>query len=288
MVLTNKSLASSYGNDLSVLLVVFQSIFAVGCCEVARTRGYIIYPPFERSLAKRWLPVNIFFSLMLFTGMMALAHSSVPIVTIFKNIANIFIAAGDKYFFNGTADGLTKLAFAVMLLGALMASGGEGAVTVKGLCWMLMNCMSTAGYVLYMKHATRTVKLPRFGMVYYNNILTTILLLPVTIVNGELYAFYNSNIFHTLDYFLKNCWAGFVGFFLNFASLNCVSATGPTTYAIIGSVNKIPTAILGWALFNTEIDAKTWFFIGVSMTGGFIYSAAKIRQQRANEKGRGI
>jgi GDP-mannose transporter len=283
MVLTNKSLASSYRTNLSVLLVVFQAVFAVGCCEAAKYMGYITYPKFEMGLARKWLPVNVFFSLMLFTGMQALANSSVPIVTIFKNIANIFIAAGDGYFFGGQVDSLTKLAFGVMLTGAVMASGGEGVVTAVGIFWMFANCLTTAGYVLYMKHATRTVKLPRFGMVYYNNILTTVLLLPVTVVNGEFLTFLTSPNLHTVDYFLKNCWAGFVGFFLNFASLTCVAATGPTTYAIVGSVNKIPTAVLGWALFDTAIDGRTWFFIGVSMTGGFIYSAAKIKQQRERE-----
>ncbi|GMH46766.1 hypothetical protein TrRE_jg12915 [Triparma retinervis] len=284
MVLTNKSLASSYKTNLSVLLVVFQAVFAVGCCELAKSFNYITYPPLERGLARKWLPVNIFFSLMLFTGMQALANSSVPIVTIFKNIANIFIAAGDGYFFGGQVDSLTKLAFGVMLSGAVMASGGEGAVTFLGLFWMISNCLSTAGYVLYMKHATRTVKLPRFGMVYYNNVLTTLLLLPVTIANGELLSFLRNADLHTLDYLLKNSWAGFVGFFLNFASLTCVAATGPTTYAIVGSVNKIPTAVLGWALFDTAIEGRTAFFIGVSMAGGFIYSAAKIKQQKERER----
>ena len=104
------------------------------------------------------------------------------------------------------------------------------------------------------------------------------------IVDGELLSFLGNVDLHTFDYLLKNSWAGFVGFFLNFASLTCVAATGPTTYAIVGSVNKIPTAGLGWALFDTEIDGRTGFFIGVSMAGGFIYSAAKLQQQKERER----
>jgi len=221
---------------------------------------------------------------MLFTSMQALTHSSVPIVTIFKNIANIFIATGDSYFFKGNVDALTKLAFGIMLGGAVAASGGEGAVTTKGLFWMLSNCLSTAGYVLYMKHATRTVKLPRFGMVFYNNVLTTVVILPICCINGELGEFLGRTDLRSMDYLVKNSWAGFVGFFLNFASLTCVSVTGPTTYAIVGSINKIPTSLLGWALFDVKIDGRTWFFITISMCGGFVYSAAKIRQQKIGGK----
>lgn len=43
--------------------------------------------------------------------------------------------------------------------------------SVWGYFWMTANCFSTAGYVLTMKFATRTMKLPKFGMVFYNNLL---------------------------------------------------------------------------------------------------------------------
>lgn len=40
-----------------------------------------------------------------------------------------------------------------------------------GYFWMSANCFATASYVLTMKFATRTMKLPKFGMVFYNNLL---------------------------------------------------------------------------------------------------------------------
>lgn len=42
---------------------------------------------------------------------------------------------------------------------------------VWGYVWMSANCFATASYVLTMKFATRTMKLPKFGMVFYNNLL---------------------------------------------------------------------------------------------------------------------
>ena len=32
---------------------------------------------------------------------------------------------------------------------------------------MVANCCTTAGYVLYMKHATKTIKLPRCGAFFF-------------------------------------------------------------------------------------------------------------------------
>jgi GDP-mannose transporter len=217
---------------------------------------------------------------MLFTGMASLQHNSVPMVTIFKNITNIVVTVGDYYCFGTKAGGMVILAFAVMLSGAVAAAWNDIEMSTLGVFWMAMNCVSTAGYILYMKFATKNVKLSKFGMVFYNNVLCTLFLLPCAIVMGQVTIFLKTPAIHTMDYFLKNFFAGFVGFFLNFASLTCVAATGPTTYAIVGSLNKVPVAILGYILFDNVITNQTWFFIAVSMSGGFLYSYAQITEGR--------
>lgn len=292
MVLVNKSLASSYNHliegdeasDLNILLVVAQAIVAVACVESCKRLGLVEYPEFQWRTARRWAPVNIFFCLMLFTSMTALQYNSVPMVTIFKNIANISTCLGDYYFFGNRPEFLVVVAFVVMLTGAVAAAWNNIQVTGLGLFWMGLNCLSTSGYVLYMKFATKTVKLSKFGMVFYNNVLCILFLFPAAFLRDEVVLFLKSVALHTPDYFFKNFFAGIVGFLLNFASLQCVSLTGPTTYAIIGSVNKIPAAFLGYWLFDAAISSQTWFFIAISMAGGFLYSYAKLRTSQSKPR----
>lgn len=265
-----------YQGDLNVLLVVFQAVTAVVCVEICRKAGWVEYPPLTWAVAKSWAPVNIFFCLMLFTGMASLQFNSVPMVTVFKNVTNILTTAGDYVCFGARPEGLVYVAFGVMLSGAVAAAWNDVEITLVGLFWMAMNCVATCGYVLYMKFATQSVKMSKFGMVYVNNVLCIVFLLPAAYALGQVDMFWNTPDLHTIDYGIKNFWAGFVGFFLNFASLNCVQTTGPTTYAIVGSLNKVPVAMLGFFLFDNVITPQTWFFIGVSMCGGFLYSFAKI------------
>jgi hypothetical protein len=75
----------------------------------------------------------------------------------------------------------------------------------------------------------------RFGMVYYNNIISAALLIPFCVMNGDLNALYDPEIM-TREFIFWNCVAGFLGFYLNFASLWCVGATSATTYAIVGKL----------------------------------------------------
>jgi hypothetical protein len=81
---------------------------------------------------------------------------------------------------------------------------------------------------------------------------------------------------HTYDlpYIALNVFTGSVGFFLNFAQLWCVGATSATTYAIIGTLNKIPITFVGHAIFHTKITRQ------VSLMGKplfFIYASSSIR-----------
>ena len=281
MVLVNKSLASSYNDliegDLNILLVVFQAIVAVLAVKICHHLGWVEIPPFSMETATQWAPVNIFFCAMLFTGMASLQYNSVPMVTIFKNVSNITTSIGDYYFFGNKPEQLVILAFGIMLSGAIAAAWNDISLSPVGLLWMGLNCISSSGYVLYMKQATEKIKLTKFGMVFYNNVLCVCFLLPAAMAMGQTKLLWESKVLHTPDYFFMNLFAGLVGFFLNFASLNCVDASGPTTYVTIGSLNKIPVAFLGYWLFNAEISQETWFFILVSMCGGFLYSFAKLQ-----------
>lgn len=269
--------------NLNVLLVVFQAVIAAISVEFCRKMNWVQYPSLNYETARAWAPVNVFFCLMLFTGMVSLETNSVPMVTVFKNVTNIITTVGDYVFFGSKPEGMAVAAFAVMFLGAVAAAQNDIHVTATGLFWMVANCLATSSYVLYMKFATQNIQLSKFGMVFVNNVLCVALLLPVALLNGEVGTFLNAEQVHTWDYAGKNAFAGFIGFFLNFASLHCVSVTGPSTYAIVGSLNKIPVAILGYLIFDSVIDSKTWFFISVSLCGGFLYSYAKIRSagQRA-------
>eukprot|EP00536_Pseudo-nitzschia_multiseries_P010769 jgi/Psemu1/204026/e_gw1.338.60.1 len=290
MVLVNKSLASSYNHlfegDLNILLVVFQAIVAVVAVEGCRKLNWVEYPSFSLETAKQWAPVNIFFCLMLFTGMASLQYNSVPMVTIFKNVSNITTAIGDYYCFGNQPERLVLMAFGIMLGGAIAAAWNDISVSAAGLTWMALNCFSSSGYVLYMKHATEKVKLSKFGMVFYNNVLCVFFLLPVATLMGQTRTFSTTPAIHTPDYALKNLFAGLVGFLLNFASLHCVAVSGPTTYATIGSLNKVPVAIVGFYLFDSAISAETWFFIAVSMCGGFFYSFAKLQSSSSPRRAR--
>lgn len=171
--------------------------------------------------------------------------------------------------------------FGIMVVGAGAAAATDVMFSAEGYFWMSMNCCATASYVLYMKSATKNIDLSKFGMVYYNNLLSIPLLLPFAFSFGEFATISNTMEVVTEPMFvIINLVAGSMGFFLNLASLWCVSSTSATTYALVGSVNKIPVSLLGVWLFQTVITTQGASYIILSMCGGFIYSYVKLQESR--------
>ena len=128
--------------------------------------------------------------------------------------------------------------------------------------------------------ATKTIKLSKFGMVFYNNLLSLPLLLPIAYYRGEFSELSTRPDLLSSGFLGLNAFAGSVGFFLNLASLWAVSKNNATTYAIVGSLNKVPVTILGVFFFNAVITAQGATYILISLAGGFIYSAVKLREAR--------
>lgn len=281
MVLTNKAISSGFEPEVrarlpQISVIAFQCLIAVILVYGAKLYKIVDYPDFETETAKKWMPLNALFIGMLVTGFLALVHNNVPMVTVCKNLTNMVTITGEFYFFGETVGKLTVVSTLIMLLGAVMAGFNDLGFSLVGYYWMAANCLCTSSYVLYMRFLSTSVKLPKFGMVYYNNLLSLFLLIPFIFYFGELEALVDPEIM-TPSFIIYNIAAGCLGFYLNFASLWAVSATSATTYAIVGSLNKIPITVLGFLIFpDTEMTQEGIMFIIMATMGGLLYGYSKL------------
>ena len=162
MVLSNKAISTSLDQSIrakmpQMSVILYQNIIAVILVETAKYFKYIDYPNFSRETAQSWLPMNALFVAMLCSGFLALCYISVPMVQTLKNVANLFTVAGDWYFFGEIVSTLSLSAIFIMCIGAAFASANDLEFSWIGYFWMLVNCLCTASYTLYMRYASRLV-----------------------------------------------------------------------------------------------------------------------------------
>lgn len=106
----------------------------------------------------------MFFVVMLSTSFEAMRFLSVPMITVFKQLANLLTVSGEYYLFGKTVSFGVILSFFVMISGAVLAAVNDLEFSLAGYMWQSGNCVATSGYVLYLKHATQSIDMSKFGV----------------------------------------------------------------------------------------------------------------------------
>ena len=297
MVLVNKLILTTYKYKYPMVLLFFQNFCSLLLLRLASALGFLpnFSPIMKKDKVMKWLPVSVLFVLMLLTGFYSLKYLAVPMVTIFKNTNNVLVTVGDWYFFGQHVSLGVVLTLGLMILAALLAGSNDLQFSLIGYIWTFFNCLSATGYVLYMRVAINGMDLDRFTMAYYNNILSLpLILLGDILVFGEFYQFLSSpssddqTIFSSSSssssFYLLFLFSGCIGFTLSNASFKCLQITSPTTYSMVGALNKIPLAIIGTWLFSTNISAKGGIYIFLSLLAGVCYAWTKAKYANSSNK----
>jgi hypothetical protein len=175
--------------DLSILMIIFESIIVLICLEACRhldRNTTTTIPPsilmtscmtksptvstteFVHSSSNHtafWsmqymsmIRTGSFFSIMLVTGLVALHCNSLSMIIVSRNVANLVLLVGDYIAFGKFPDVYVATIYNLLLAGAIVAALRQHTFTVTrtGLLWMIANCISTSGYILSLKQLLTT------------------------------------------------------------------------------------------------------------------------------------
>lgn len=203
-----------------------------------------------------------------------LHYLAVPVVTIFKNVANVFTMLGAWFLFREVPTLGVAVSVGLCVVGAILSGASEINPNTSGYMWVILNCISTAAYVLYMR-ANVKLKLSVFEKALYNNVLMVPTVAVLALLLGEWPAAFQAEQWGSAGFIIALLFSGGIGFILNMASIWCVDVNGATTYAMIGAVNKVPVTFIGYFLFDEVISNKQWVFVIFSLAAGCLYAYAK-------------
>jgi GDP-mannose transporter len=286
MTFSNKMILASspvgYDFRYPSVLLLYQSVFSTFFVYSLKILGLITIEPMVKSMALKWLPVNVLFVLMLLSATYALRFLSVPMVTIFKNFTTMFITLGDYFYFGQQLSPGIIASLVLMFFGSVVAAINDLEFRLDGYLWMIVNCVISAAYVLYMKTAMKGTKLSEFGSVYYNNFLSIPLVLLLVGMDG-LEGITDYPLWKDPGFIVVTLFSGFSSVCISFASFWTVKATSPTTYSVVGSLNKIPLTIMGVLVFSTTLSNLGAISIVLGLSGGVVYSLCKHREWSTRE-----
>ncbi|XP_004500240.2 GDP-mannose transporter GONST2 [Cicer arietinum] len=283
MIMLNKIVLSSYNFNAGISLMFYQNFISTLVVVLLALCGRVSVEKLSWKLVRVWMPVNVIFIAMLLSGMYSLKYINIAMVTILKNVTNILTAIGELYLFRKRQNSKVWTAMFVMIISAISGGITDLSFDAVGYAWQIMNCVLTASYSLTLrwvmdeaKKSTKSGSLNEVSMVLLNNLLS----LPFAIVMIFL--------FHEWDYVihadvvkLPAFWfvataSGFLGLSISFTSMWFLHQTSPTTYSLVGSLNKIPISIAGLLVFKVPLSVSNLFSILFGLFAGVLFARAKM------------
>jgi|UniRef100_A0A7S3BTQ5 GDP-mannose transporter len=291
MVLMNKYVLTGFDFHYTNSLLLSQTLLSVVLVVACAGAGLVKLEPLTMPIVKLWAPANIIFVGMIMTGFFSIKHLSVPMVTVLKNFTNIFVVCGDIYFFKRRPSPGVWWCLALIFISGLCSGITDLQFSVEGYAWQFANCVFTASYALYLRRTmdvvkplTRTGELNQFSMVYFNNLLCTPLILLLMWYFGELPGVLEAPQLRSRSFQVAVGISGCVGFAISLASLWFLQTTTATVYSLVGSLNKIPTSILGILMFNTPTTWQNLASIGLGLAAGIAFTRAKSASSKKDQK----
>lgn len=302
MTVTNKYCLSGRDFNLNFFLLMVQSIVCILAIQTAKSMKVITYRNFNMDEARKWFPISLLLIVMIYTSSKALQYLSIPVYTIFKNLTIILIAYGEVLWFGGSVGGMALFSFGLMVLSSVVAAwadisaaignyghdSSETAVALStlnaGYIWMLVNCLSSAAYVLGMRKRIKLTNFKDFDTMFYNNLLSIPILLVFSLLAED---WSSENITRNFPPAEKNSliiamiFSGLSTVFISYASAWCVRVTSSTTYSMVGALNKLPIAISGLVFFDAPATFASISAIFIGFVSGLVYAVAKLKQSPA-------
>jgi len=277
MTFTNKAVYAIFNFQFPLVIQMYQHCFTVALFVLARFLGFIAFEDLKWGVVVKWYPVNLLFIFMLMSSSFALQVLSVPMVTIFKNITTTIVTIGDFLVFRQPTSREIMFALSLMVASSIVAAYNDLAFDFYGYCWMSLNCVVSAVYLLYMRKAMKETGLSDFGLVYYNNLLAIPTVLPILLLSGELPSVYNDWGTPSGGFYWTILLSGISGVLISISSFWAVKTTSPSTYSYVGALNKIPLTILGFIFFSSPMTKYGAISISIGLFAGVIFTFAKHR-----------
>lgn len=311
MTVVNKFVVSGSHFNMNFLLLCIQSSVCVTCVFVVKKMGIISFRDFDMKDAKMWFPISVMLVSVIYTGSKSLQYLSIPVYTIFKNLTIILIAYGEVFWFGGRVTGLTVVSFLFMVLSSVIAAWADinDALTVNlsdpavaeatswglekvtgvvsklnaGYFWMLINCLTSAAYVLTMRKRIKVTGFSDWDTMFYNNLLSIPVLAVFSIIAED---WGTENLQRNFPEATRNfllfaiAFSGAAAVGISYTTAWCIRATSSTTYSMVGALNKLPVAASGMIFFGDPVTLGSVSAVAVGFFAGLVYAVAKNNQKK--------
>jgi len=269
MILINKELARGLMGYAHIILLIQNS----GTLALLKWTKRDL--TFSSDVAVQWLPCVALFTTNIATSMLALSYLSVPTFTVFRNTQPILATVLDFVLRQEVTDIRSIGCLIMILVGAFVYAFNDLYFHLSGYVWAMIHVISMSLYSVAVKYKINSLKLEAYEMSWYNNLLSTYLLILTVLYRHQSLVSFFEDCTPELWFFLVMSSAG--GFCVSVSGFMAQESLSPTSWLTVNNLSKIPAIVLSCYIWDVQLGTMEIIGMVTSILGGYLYSLSKQR-----------
>ncbi|WWC60083.1 uncharacterized protein I303_102647 [Kwoniella dejecticola CBS 10117] len=288
MTLLNKSVLSS--TPMPCVLLLCQSAVAVVLLGLENIFGPYKTPKFDKFVAKDLVPLVFVNVLGLTFNNACLQYVDASFHQVARGLVLPFTIIVTVVVLHQYPSPLALIAALIVTFGffsgvlfdpnhassAASAAVAGSHTSSLGIMFGAMSSVSSACHAVLIKRGLASVSNSPIALSYYNNILSTLALIPMFILSGELPAAIRLlSDGSASQFFWGAAITGFFGFLISLASFISIKVTSPVTHMISSATRGVLQTMLAVYIFGDIMSRGRIISIFLIISGSVLYVYAK-------------
>lgn len=266
----------SAGINYSTLLLMYQNMCGLGLY-------FVYFQPFaffDQKAALLMLPNSALFAIMVYSSTRAIKHLAVPMISVFRNFAPIAITLVEWLWMKERKPSNGVLfSMALLVLGAMIAAFNDLSFTMEGYLWMLTNVVSNVAHLIVLRKLKLNRDLSNMQILHYSALWSLFWLIPVGLYE-DIWGSWLHLFKMPLTFKLVLASTGINSVLMFLATVWCLERVSGSTYSMVGALNKIPIAMIGFAFFNSPTTNMGLIGVSIGLLGGIVFTVAKLNEMQ--------
>lgn len=296
MVFVNKSLlgGSSMGDkDAPLFVTWFQCVVTVIACVLLtqvgklfpRTISFPEIGPLEWVKVKKVLPLTVMFVAMITMNNLCLKYVGVAFYYVGRSLTTVFNVIF-TYMILGQKTSMSAIVCCGIIVGGFWLGVDQeneaGSLSVLGVIFGVLASASVSLNAIFTKRVLPVLDGSVWLLSYYNNVLASILFLPLILIAGEVNAVLTLLSEGSSHFWTLMVVGGIFGFAIGYVTGLQIQVTSPLTHNISGTAKACAQTVLATWWYAEFKGILWWVSNGIVLGGSLLYTKVKQLEMKAS------
>uniref|UniRef100_A0A1A9WY54 Sugar phosphate transporter domain-containing protein n=1 Tax=Glossina brevipalpis TaxID=37001 RepID=A0A1A9WY54_9MUSC len=287
-VFVNKHLLSSETVSLEAPLFVtwFQCVISAFICFIASLLGkhfplLISFPdgnPLDTKTFRKMMPLSVLFILTVGANNLCLKYVGVAFYYVGRSLTTVFNMLFTYILLRQKTSARSIICCLVIMAGFMLGVNQESqnlSFSLQGTIFGVLGSLALALYSIQTKTSLQYVNQEVWLLSYYNNLYSSLLFLPLIILNGELEAIITYKSLYELWFVITMITGGLCGFAIGFVTTLQIKVTSPLTHNISGTAKACAQTVIATHWYQDKKSLLWWASNAIVLLASAAYTRVK-------------